>query len=517
MRKLFLYIVGGFFIFVGIVTFADSIGMGVFFFLLGGGMIYSAHSYEQSLKNMASPDAPIAPAAPPKESGTQISLGFGTSKKDLQKKNEELENEIKDLKALIPPEQFDLKAEQDKLDERKRLLERDAREAKAKITKLKNEIEKLDQAMVDRHVQIDEIDAQIKEKMKQVDYWDDEIALTEFGLYTPVYDFATSAEYRERLDSVRRKQKELVKNKTAAVYSTNFTLNGSASKGRSLMNDTLKQTLRSFNNECDVLIDKVKFSNVESIRNRIYKSYDSLNKLNKLNCLTITSEYLDLKLAELNLAYEYAQKKQEEKEAEKARREELREQAKLQKEIAEERKRLEKEREHYRRVLEIVEQQLVTDPTNPELLAKKAELLEQLGQIEKGIADVDYREANVRAGYVYIISNIGSFGEDIYKIGMTRRLDPMERVRELGDASVPFNFDVHALIFSDDAPGLENALHHAFENNRLNWVNNRREFYHIKLEEIERVVKENYDKVVEFKKIPEAQQYRESLKMKEQV
>lgn len=97
---------------------------------------------------------------------------------------------------------------------------------------------------------------------------------------------------------------------------------------------------------------------------------------------------------------------------------------------------------------------------------------------------------------------------------MTRRLEPMDRVNELGDASVPFNFDVHALIFSEDAPKLENALHHAFEKDKLNMVNARREFFHVKLEDIEKVVKENYDKVVEFTRLPEAQQYRESLKMK---
>ena len=107
-----------------------------------------------------------------------------------------------------------------------------------------------------------------------------------------------------------------------------------------------------------------------------------------------------------------------------------------------------------------------------------------------------------------MISNIGSFGKDVYKIGMTRRLDPMERVRELGDASVPFNFDVHALIFSDDAPALEAALHRRFEDEKVNKVNSRREFFHASLDEIKRVVKENYDKTVEFTNIPDAEQYR---------
>lgn len=149
-----------------------------------------------------------------------------------------------------------------------------------------------------------------------------------------------------------------------------------------------------------------------------------------------------------------------------------------------------------------------------ELISKKLELEEKIEDTEKAIKDVDYREANKRAGYVYIISNIGAFGENVYKIGMTRRLDPMERVYELGDASVPFNFDVHAMIFSDDAPKLENALHKAFEDRKLNMVNQRREFFNVTLDEIKKVVKENYDKTVEFIDLPEAEQYRVSEKMR---
>ncbi|MBQ7916373.1 MAG: GIY-YIG nuclease family protein, partial [Firmicutes bacterium] len=125
--------------------------------------------------------------------------------------------------------------------------------------------------------------------------------------------------------------------------------------------------------------------------------------------------------------------------------------------------------------------------------------------------NVDYREANKRAGYVYVISNIGAFGDDVYKIGMTRRLDPMERIDELGDASVPFDYDVHALIFSDDAPALESALHNAFEANKVNKINSRREFFKISLNEIKAVVAKNFDKTVEWIDVPEAEQYRLSI------
>lgn len=138
-------------------------------------------------------------------------------------------------------------------------------------------------------------------------------------------------------------------------------------------------------------------------------------------------------------------------------------------------------------------------------------------EIDKDLADIDYREANQKVGYVYIISNIGSFGENIYKIGMIRRLNPQERVDELGNASVPFNFDVYAMIFSKDAPALETALYHAFDDKKVNMVNKRREFFHVTLNDIEKIVKENFDGSVDFIRTAAAEQYRETLKIKQQL
>ncbi len=239
------------------------------------------------------------------------------------------------------------------------------------------------------------------------------------------------------------------------------------------------------------------------------------SKLGTTMDIAITKKYLDLKVKELRLAFEYQQKKQEEKEEKKAAREEMREAARLPKEIEAQRKKIEKEQTHYQTAYEKLLRQLEEDPDNIDLLAKKSELENQLTDIDKAIKDIDYREANQRAGYVYIISNIGAFGENVFKIGMTRRLDPQDRVDELGDASVPFNFDVHAMIFSDDAPALEAALHKAFEDRKLNMVNTRREFFNVTLDEIKEVVKKNFDKTVEFIDVPDAEQFRVSQKMKQ--
>lgn len=367
--------------------------------------------------------------------------------------------------------------------------------------------------------QIASLSEDVKQKEAKIVELDETILLQEFGMYSPIYDFANSEMYKDRLDAIRTEQKNMILFKTAATCSANWTVNGSEAQGRVMTNQNIKQILRCFNDECDMLISKVKFNNIAAFIEKIRKSYDALNRMNTKNAVSISHEYLELKIQELQLAYEYVVKKQEEKEEQRRIREQMREEARLQKEIEEARKDIEKEQKHYINALLKLNKQIDScDELEKEiLLEKKAEIEKHLSDLDLAIKDIDCREANKRAGYVYIISNIGSFGENIYKIGMTRRLDPMERVEELGDASVPFKFDVHAMIFSDDAPTLETALHHAFENKKVNMINGRREFFNVTLEEIEEVVKANYDKTVEFIKIPQAEQYRESQKIIEQL
>lgn len=281
-----------------------------------------------------------------------------------------------------------------------------------------------------------------------------------------------------------------------------------------MVKDTQKLLLRAFNSECDGLISKVKYTNFDTYLNRIYKSSEAVSKLGSMMGISITQSYLDAKVKELRLAFEYQQKKQEEKEALREARAAQREAAKLQKEIEMERKKFEKEQTHYETALLKILKSLHNEPENQELINKKQELENHLTEIEHSLKDIDYREANQKAGYVYIISNIGAFGPNVYKIGMTRRLDPQERIDELSGASVPFRFDVHAMIFSDDAPALEAALHRAFEDKKINMVNNRKEFFCVTLDEIKDVVRKNFDKTVEFIDVADAEQYRISQKMK---
>jgi hypothetical protein len=220
----------------------------------------------------------------------------------------------------------------------------------------------------------------------------------------------------------------------------------------------------------------------------------------------ISDEYHALRLRELELTADYQMKVQEEREAAREERARLREEQQAEKELRAERERLEKERAHYTAVLDAL-----TDSGRDD---ERYGLQAKIAEIDGRIADNDYRTANIRAGYVYVISNIGSFGPGIIKIGMTRRLEPMDRVRELGDASVPFGFDVHALFFSDDAVGVETQLHHAFAAERVNRINLRREYFYATPGDVKRALAEIAGNLLEFNDQAEAEQYRASEAMR---
>lgn len=383
----------------------------------------------------------------------------------------------------------------------------------------REELARVQENLESRNSELKDALEELQQAKDQLIETNEEVLMQSFGLYTPRYSFMNADEYKAHLLAIRAKQKDMIKNKTAVSGNMNWTVNGNASKGKKMVSDMQKLLLRAFNSECDDVIEHVKYSNIDASEKRITASRDAISKLGTIMEVSIQPKYYRLKIEELHLAFEYAQKKQQEKEEQKEARARMREEAKLAKEIEEERKKLEKEQQHYQNALQRINAQLeaASDADRAAIEEKKAELVAQLDKIDKEFADVDYREANQRAGYVYVISNIGAFGENVYKIGMTRRLDPQDRVDELGDASVPFNFDVHAMIFSNDAPKLEAALHNAFADRKLNFVNQRREFFNVSLDEIKQVIKDNYDKSVEFVELAPAEQYRESLKLKEQM
>lgn len=362
--------------------------------------------------------------------------------------------------------------------------------------------------------EIEKAEGLLSEKEEGLISIDDTLMLESFALYQPHFAFQDSTEYKSRLDDIREKQKAMIREKIAATGSQTWTVNNSLAEGRKLVNDMMKLVLRSFNNECDYCVDNVKFHNFDRMVKRIDTSYDALNKLGKIMSVTVSPAYKKLKLDELSLAFEYQQKKEEEKEILRQKREEMREQAKLEQEIKAARDRIAKEKKHFASAIEDLQNRIgkTTDPDKQKDLEQKLnDLKEQSGKLDEEERLIDYRIQNAKAGYIYIISNIGAFGEGVYKIGMTRRLEPLDRIAELGDASVPFPFDVHALIFSENAPELEAKIQQHFHAFRLNKINNRKEFFRADIDEIEHVVRTNYDKVLDLVKECQAEQYRESL------
>ncbi|WP_276739193.1 DUF4041 domain-containing protein [Actinomyces bouchesdurhonensis] len=330
-----------------------------------------------------------------------------------------------------------------------------------------------------------------------------QVKLEEAGFTEYDHPAKDSVELAAALRDLRKDVQMAVRSYSAVESLDDFEPPHTKSGRNKLAKDSARLALMAFNSQVDSIIEAASARNYEASLAKIFKAAEVVERQCTVTGVRVKPNYVELRARELQLAVDHLKAKQLEKELEKERKAELREQAKAERELQAERERLEKERQHYLNVLKTVEE--IGDE------AETARLKQQIVEIEKGINDVEKREANIRAGYVYVISNIGSFGERMVKIGMTRRLDPMDRVRELGDASVPFNFDVHALFFSDDAVGVETELHHRFAAKRVNRINARREFFYATPAEVRDALKDIAGNLLEFTEEPEAEQYRLSL------
>jgi hypothetical protein len=331
---------------------------------------------------------------------------------------------------------------------------------------------------------------------------DDERILQEVGIYRYHHPLENAAGFRTRLDDLEERIKSAVKSGNAVLASDMFTFNNSLARGRKMTTDLSKLMLRAYNAEADNAVRSLRAGNIVTAKKRLDATAAAVAKLGAMMEMRINPLYHQLRLEELELTSDYLMKVQEEREAARDERERLREQRKVEKELAEERERLGKERAHYANALEALRASGSDDGAG--------DLVRQLAEIDQAIEQNDYRRANIRAGYVYVISNPGAFGRNVVKIGLTRRLEPMERVYELGGASVPFPFDVHALFFSEDAVTLETELHHHFADRRLNQVNQRREFFFATPAEVREVLASKVGSLLEFTEEPEATQYLQS-------
>ncbi|CUH53134.1 T5orf172 domain-containing protein [Shimia marina] len=341
--------------------------------------------------------------------------------------------------------------------------------------------------------------------------FDERLALAELGVYEPHFDFGDSEAFKNAIKGVRDSQKDMVKRKTAVFGTKVWTVDGSVKKGETMINRAVRITLRAFNNECEAAIANTRWNNVQAMEKRIIRARDAIDKLNASNNVIISNNYLQAKLRELRLTHEY-------REQLKIERDERAEVSRLQREekrLLQETKAAQKEEERYQQLLEKARAELgvVTSAAHQ----AKVEELEQL--LIEAHAKTERAQAmaeKTKSGFVYVISNIGSFGENVIKIGLTRRLDPSDRVRELGDASVPFLFDTHAMIYSEEAPALEAALHSEFAEQRINAANMRKEFFRVTLSEVKEAV-QRLAPNAEFHTNIEAQEFYETLAKRKEL
>lgn len=328
--------------------------------------------------------------------------------------------------------------------------------------------------------------------------------LQEAGIYQYAHPLSDAVGYKDLLDRVRRDTKAMITDADAVTASTTWQVNGSVAEGRKMVRDFSKVLLRAYNAEADNCVRTVKPHRRRACLDRLCKAEATIQRLGRTMSIAITEQYHRLRLYEIELTADYLAKVEQERDRTRAERERMRDEAAAAREMEREKARLAKEQAHYANALS---KALAGQRTSESV----AELQAKLAEIDSEIRKVISREANIRAGWVYVISNIGAFGENMVKIGLTRRLEPMDRVRELGDASVPFRFDVHALIFSEDAVTLESQLHQRLAERKVNQVNNAREFFYATPADVKDVLADIAGQhLLEYREEPQATEWRAS-------
>lgn len=316
--------------------------------------------------------------------------------------------------------------------------------------------------------------------------------LVSSGLYPVSLDFGTPDDLRNRLEGIRSQLADMVRNKSAAICVTKWKINGSAAEGTKATRHYIRIMLRTFNADADACLDLVRWNNLEKCEARLRASFEYVNDLGSTHSTQLQEPYLELRLTQLRLMHQFRESVHRQKEALRAARQAALEERRANREIERARAGAEAEERRYSKAL---------DRAHEEMLILVGHEREQMRQT---ILDLEARLAQAsllkqraismaqitKAGFVYVVSNMGSFGADVVKIGMTRRIDPQERIRELGGASVPFHFDVHAMIYSENAPELENLFHRRFSRLRLNLANGRKEFFRVGLDEVVNYAKE---------------------------
>lgn len=392
-------------------------------------------------------------------------------------------------------------------------LEINVRDAQSKS---KNAHDALNAQLVETERKVGRAKKQLNSLMGQLDLYSRVDDYTRVGHFEmPNYLYDTSVRYQSEIKDVRERQRKLIREKVAVTYPGDLMLCMSKSMDKKVLDGQVQLMLSAFNVECDLLIEKVGPANLDRTLEQIEKKAEALEK----SCATLkcgfNTDYIELKFEECKLQFEFVLKKQEEQEEQRVIREQMREDVRVQKQYEEAVKDAEREEAKFSRLLERARTHLAEESGEERALslAKINLLEEQLREAQERGARAKSMAEQTRRGYVYVISNVGAFGEGVFKIGLTRRLDPQERVDELSSASVPFPFDVHAMCYSEDAPALEHALHKRFSSHRVNAVNFRKEFFRVDLDEIQAAIEEMVDDEVDFTVTAKADDYFQSKRL----
>ena len=374
------------------------------------------------------------------------------------------------------------------------------------VLQIKEEISKLEQNKSTLTEELLTLRKEIIETKKSLIETQEIAMLQEVGVYQYTSILDTSEGYSDKITEIRSKIKERnITNGGAITAAQGWTVNGSTTEGAKMIKEFSKLMLRAYNGEVDDALRTLKPYKLEAAIDRVNKVEDSIEKLGKTMLIAIDDAYHQLRISEIKLTADYLAMKEEEKEKQKEEKLRLKEEEKAQKEFEKEREKLNKELSHHQAVL------AKADETGNVIAAEEAKA--KIAEVQNGISGVEERAANIRTGYVYVISNIGSFGEQVLKIGLTRRLDPEERIQELSDASVPFKFDTHAIIFSADAVSLEKQLHQELESHRVNKVNARKEFFRVTPALVkELLTRLSTEGILTYKEEAEAPEWRISVK-----
>lgn len=374
------------------------------------------------------------------------------------------------------------------------------------ISALKDTASEIEEQIKNARSEYSEKRITLRKLEQQVAIYDEKLSFAELGVYEPHFEFSDAEEYKQEIQSLRDRQKSMVSAKNATICPTDWQVDGSRAKGQTMINRQTRLTMRAFNNECEAAIANTRWNNVNAMEKRILTAANQIDKANESMKLRISEHYVSLKLDELHATHEYRERLKIEKEE----RAELARAERDEKRLLAEAEAAEREEERYQKLLNKARSEAGVDQI-------------RIAELEAALAEAHAKSERARAmaemtksGYVYIISNIGSFGENVVKIGLTRRLEPDDRVRELGDASVPFGFDTHAMIYSDEAPALEGALHREFSDRRVNASNMRKEFFRVSLEEVEEAVKRLAPNASFFSD-REAQEWHETLSRRKQA